>query len=318
MSPRKRRAQGGVEAIELPEGKEGTVTIDGKEVTLTNLDKPFWKKLKITKRDLLAYYASVSPWLLPHLANRAMVMKRYPDGAAGPFFFMKRVPTPHPKWIETCVIPHPKAGDVPFPMVQDLASLLWIINLGCIDLNPWYSRCDDTDRPDVLNFDLDPGVGASFGKVLETALLLRETLMALKMDPLVKTSGSSGLHVYVPIKREPVQKEVWTVAKTIALQLAIARPDLITAEYRIAKRPRGRVLVDYNQNAWGRTLASIYSVRPTPVASVSMPVTWKEVDKGFAIRDFTIRNAAGRLARVGDLWEPLLASKGRFNLSRWV
>lgn len=316
MPPRKRHPERS--EVELPEGKEGIVTVDGHDVTLTNLDKPFWKKLKISKRDLLAYYASVAPYLLPHLKDRAMVMKRYPDGAAGPFFFMKRVPDPHPKWIETCVIPHPKAGDVPFPMVQDLASLLWIVNLGCIDLNPWYSRCDDTDRPDVLNFDLDPGVGASFGKVLETALLLREALTALKMEPLVKTSGSSGLHVYVPIKREPMQKEVWTVAKTIALQLAIARPDLITPEYRIAKRPHGRVLVDYNQNAWGRTLASIYSVRPTPFASVSMPVTWKEVEQGFAIKDFTIKNAAARLAKTGDLWKPLLAAKGRFNLDRWV
>jgi bifunctional non-homologous end joining protein LigD len=305
-------------SIVLPEEKEGVVTIDGKDVTLTNLDKPFWKKLGITKRDLLQYYLDISPWLLPHLADRAMVMKRYPDGAPGPFFFMKRVPTPHPKWIETCTIPHPKAGDVPFPMVQDLASLLWIINLGCIDLNPWYSRCDDTDRPDVLNFDLDPGVGASFAKVLETALLVRETLVALNMDPLVKASGSSGLHVYVPIKREPEQKEVWTVAKTVAIQLAIARPDLVTAEYRIAKRPRGRVLVDYNQNAWGRTLASIYSVRPTPFAGVSMPVSWKEVEKGFKLEDFTIKNTVARVKKQGDLWKPLLARTGRFNLSRWA
>lgn len=310
MSPRTR--------ITLPEEKEGTVTIDGKEVTLTNLDKPFWKKLGIAKRDLLQYYLDISPWLLPHLADRAMVMKRYPDGAAGPFFFMKRVPVPHPKWIETCTIPHPKAGDVPFPMVQDLASLLWIINLGCIDLNPWYSRCNDTDRPDVLNFDLDPGVGASFAKVLETAQLVRETLVALKMDPLVKTSGSSGLHIYVPIRRGPEQKEVWTVAKTVAIQLAIARPDLVTAEYRIAKRPRGRVLVDYNQNAWGRTLASIYSVRPTPFAGVSMPVTWKEIDKGFALKDFTIRNAVARVKKQDDLWAPSLAKTKRFDLSKWA
>ena len=152
----------------------------------------------------------------------------------------------------------------------------------------------------------------------ETALVVREALDALKMPSVVKTTGSSGLHVYVPIVRGPEQKAVWTFAKALAQELASRHPALITAEYRVAKRPRGRVLMDYNQNAWGRTLASVYSVRPTPAATVSTPVTWAEVTRGVAIEDFTLKNVPARLARRGDLWKPLLAPRGRFDLGQYV
>jgi bifunctional non-homologous end joining protein LigD len=300
----------------IPEGRDVAVRVANRVVQLTNLDKTFWPELKLTKRDLLKYYTDIAPVLLPHLADRAMVMKRYPDGIHGQSFFMKRVPAGHPDWIETCTIAHKRAGQVPFPMVQDLASLLWVVNLGCIDLNPWYARCDDTDRPDYLHFDLDPGKGASFAKVLETALVVREALEGLGMKPLVKTSGASGMHIYVAIVRGPLQKEVWQVAKTIAWHLAETNPKLITAEYLIAKRPRGRVLVDYNQNAWGRTLASIYSVRPTEAATVSTPLTWKEVERGVRIADFRMESVPERVRHLGDLWKPLLLKSGRFRLDR--
>jgi bifunctional non-homologous end joining protein LigD len=203
-------------------------------------------------------------------------------------------------------------------MVQDRAALLWVINLGCIDLNQWYATCDDTDRPDYLHFDLDPGVGAAFDRVLETALVVREALDTLKMKSVVKTTGSKGVHVYVPIVRGPEQKQVWTFAKALAQELAYRHPRLITAEYRREKRPPGRVLVDYNQNRWGSTLASVYSPRPRPEASVSTPVTWKEVEKGVRIEDFTILNVPGRVAKLGDLWKPLLQARGRFDLGAFV
>jgi len=253
--------------------------------------------------------------LLPHIRDRAMVMKRYPHGAAGDFFFMKRAPAPRPSWIQICSIPHDSGNVIDFPMIQDVAALLWVINLGCIDLNQWYARCDDVDRPDYLHFDLDPGAGAGFDRVLETALIVREALDTLKMPSLVKTTGSKGLHVYVPIVRGPVQKAVWTFAKALAQELAVRHPALITAEYKVAKRPRGRVLVDYNQNAWGRTLASIYSPRPRPEATVSTPITWKEIERGIRIEDFTIMNVPARVTKLSDLWKPLLAKRGRFNLS---
>ena len=294
------------------------MTVDGKDVRLTNLRKIFWSELGLTKGDLLQYYADAAHVLLPHIRDRAMVMKRYPHGAAGAFFFMKRAPSPRPAWIETCAIDHGAEKVIDFPMIQDRAALLWVINLGCIDLNQWYATCDDADRPDYVHFDLDPGVGAAFDQVLETALVVREALDALKMPSVVKTTGSKGLHVYVPIVRGPVQSDVRMFAHVLAQELARRHPALITAEYRVAKRPRGRVLVDYNQNRWGATLASVYSVRPRPEATVSTPVTWKEVEQGVRIEDFTVKNVPARVAALGDLWKPLLRARGRFNLSEFV
>src|SRR5213083_2135269 len=262
--------------------REVLVALGDRRVKLTNLRKLFWPALGITKGDLIRYYVDVAPVLLPHLRDRAMVMRRYPDGAGGKSFFMKRAPTPRPDWIATCAIEHASGNVIDFPMIQDLASLLWVVNLGCIDLNQWYARCDDVDRPDYLHFDLDPGIGAPFERVLETGLVVREALDTLKMPSLAKTTGSKGLHVYVPIVRGPTQKEVWTIAKTISLELARRHPRLTTAVYRKEIRPRDRVHVDFNQNAWGRTLASVYSVRPRPRAPVSTPVTWDELRRPIA------------------------------------
>jgi bifunctional non-homologous end joining protein LigD len=297
-----------------PRARELELRAGRRTVSLTNLGKEYWPELGITKRDLLQYYADVAAVLLPYLRDRAMVMKRYPNGIHGKFFFMKRTPPSSPEWLETCAIMHRSKNLIAFPMVQDLASLLWLVNLGCIDLNPWYARCDDIDRPDYLHFDLDPAEGASFSRVLETALIVRDALVAHGMEPLVKTSGSTGVHIYVGIRRGPLQKEVWSFAKQLAWSLARKHPGVITAEYLIAKRPRGRVLVDYNQNAWGKTLASIYSVRPNSFAGVSTPVTWAEVEHGFGPEEFTLRNVPGRIRRRGDLWKPLLRARGRFPL----
>ena len=303
-------------APQIPQGADAELTIERRSVRLTNLDKLFWQDEQITKRDLLQYYVDVAPVLLPHLRDRAMVMKRYPNGAKGKCFFMKRAPSPRPDWIETCAIEHKSGNIIDFPIVQDLASLLWVVNLGCIDLNPWYARCDDTDRPDYLHFDLDPVPGATLSKVIESSLVVRDALLTLGMTPLVKTTGSRGLHLYVAIERGPTQKEVWTFAKALANALAERHPKLLTSEYIIAKRPRGRVLVDYNQNAWGRTLASIYSPRPKPRAPVSTPLTWAEVERGFAIEDFRIDNVPARVRKLGDLWKPLLEKRGRFKLEK--
>jgi bifunctional non-homologous end joining protein LigD len=302
----------------IPRDQDNVVlAVDTREVRLTNLRKIFWTELGFTKGDLLQYYADVAKALLPHIEDRAMVMKRYPHGAAGEFFFMKRAPSPRPDWIRLCTIDHGNGNIIDFPMIGDLASLMWVINLGCIDLNQWYAKCDDINRPDYLHFDLDPGY-ATFDQVRETGLLVRDALQALKIPSLVKTTGSKGLHVYVPIVRGPLQKEVWTFAKALARELAARYPALITAEYKVAKRPHGRVLVDYNQNAWGRTLASIYSVRPRPEATVSTPVTWKEVEDGVQIEDFTVKNVPARVNKTGDLWKPLLAARGRFDLRQYL
>ncbi len=309
-------ASGRARAVDIPRDRDNVVLeVGGRPVQLTNLRKIFWPALGFTKGDLLRYYAEVAPVLLPHVRDRAMVMRRYPNGAEGESFFMKRAPSPRPEWIETCEIEHASGNVIAFPMVQDLPALLWLVNLGCIDLNQWYARCDDVDRPDYLHFDLDPGE-APFAQVIETALILHETLKALGMPDHVKTTGSKGLHVYVPIVRGPEQKTVWTVAKTIAVDLGRRHPRLMTAEYRVSRRPAGRVLLDYNQNAWGRTLASVYSVRPHPRACASTPVTWRELEQGIRLDDFRLDNVPARIAQLGDLWAPLLASRGRFDLEK--
>jgi bifunctional non-homologous end joining protein LigD len=305
-----------VTRVIVPPSGAARLRVDGHDVQLTNLDKPFWPELGITKGDLIQYYADVAPLLLPHIRDRAMVMKRYPHGACGAFFFMKRAPSPRPDWIRTCRIGH-GSDAIDFPVIDDLPSLLWVINLGCIDLNQWYATCDDVDRPDYLHFDLDPG-SAAWEQVLEAARIVHEALDTLRMASVAKTTGSKGMHVYVPIVRGPAQKDVWTFAKALAQELANRHPKLLTSEYKVARRPKGRVLVDYNQNAWGRTLASVYSVRPHPRACVSTPVTWTEVDAGVRIEDFRLDNVRARFKTTGDLFKPLLRKTGRFDLTRFV
>src|SRR5436305_14955126 len=201
----------------LPTGETDIeLTVGRKKLRLTNLQKLFWPERNITKRDLLQYYIDLSPVLLPHLKNRAMVMKRYSNGAAGEFFFMKRAPTARPAWIRTCAIEHASRSIIDFPIVQDLGSLLWLINLGCIDLNQWYARCDDVHRPDYLHFDLDPVPGAGFDRVLQAALVVRDALAAMEIPCLPKTTGSRGIPIYVPITRGPPQKQGWSFAKRLA------------------------------------------------------------------------------------------------------
>lgn len=317
--PARKRRQKKAHSSEIPRGTdELELRVEGRPVHLTNLQKTFWPQLGLTKRDLLECYLEVSPWLLPYLEDRAMVMKRYPNGIAGDFFFMKRAPSPRPRYLPLCSIRHRSGNVIDFPVINNLACLLWVVNLGCIDLNPWYARCDDVDRPDYLHFDLDPATGATFEQVRETALVVRDALAALKIKSYPKTTGSRGIHVYVPITRGPLQKQVWTFAKTFSLELASSNPKTITSEYRVAKRPAGRVLVDYNQNAWNRTLASVYSVRPKPQATVSTPLTWKEVERGVRLEDFTMKTVPTRLGRIGDLWKPMLSESGRTRLEAFL
>ena len=319
QTTKKRRAGAGRKPVEIPEDQDHVeLVIDGKPLKLTNLRKVFWPELGLNKGDLLRYYRDVAHVLLPHLRDRAMVMKRYPDGAAGKFFFMKRVPPRRPDWLETCAIPHAEDDTIMAPVVNDLASLLWVVNLGCIDLNPWYGKCDDPRKPDSMNFDLDPVKGnkpVPFAKVLDAALAVRDGLQAIGIQGYAKTTGSRGIHVSVPIRRGPDQEEVWRVAKGFALVLGRQHPKLLTTVYAVAKRPPGTVLVDYNQNAWGRTLASAYSVRPTPRATVSAPVKWSEIERGIRMEDFRIDTMPRRIARVGDLLSPMLNEKKRVDLS---
>jgi bifunctional non-homologous end joining protein LigD len=304
------------EAAELlpPDRERATLRVGEREVQLTNLTKPYFPARGLTKGDLLRYYLAIAPLLLPHLADRAIVLRRYPHGAGGPSFFMKRAPTARPSWLRTCRIAHDSGTVIDYAMIDDVASLLWCVNLGSIDLHPFYARCDDPWRPDVLNVDLDPVEGTPFARVREAALAVRDALARLSLPAFAKTTGGRGIHVYVPIERGPTQDEVWSLARELARLLAAERPSLLTTEYRIAKRPKGRVLVDVNQNVWGHTLASVYSVRPQPRATVSMPVTWEEIAAGVRPEDFELLDAHERVRARGDLWAPVLASRGRARL----
>jgi len=301
-------------SVRIPDENDTDMRLGRRTVRLTNLSKPFWPH--VAKRDLLQYYSDVATAVIPHVADRPMVMKRYPNGYRGEYFFMKRAPAQRPAWIRLCPVEHGSGSSIDFPIVRDVASLLWMVNLGCIDLNPWYATCDDIERPDFLHFDLDPVKPATFEHVLETALVIRGLLDAIDVPSFAKTTGSRGMHIYVPIVRQPTSRQVWETAKSIALRLARDHPKLITAVYRVAERPRGLVLVDYNQNALGRTLASVYSVRPRPRATVSAPVTWREVERGVRIEDFRIDNMVERIRRKGELWAPLLARRNRVPLRR--
>jgi bifunctional non-homologous end joining protein LigD len=292
--------------------------VPGHSVQLTNLDKVYFPAAGFTKGDLLQYYADVAPLIVPYVADRAMVLKRYPGGIDQDFFYMKRTPPGAPAWLRRCPIEHGSGSVIDFPVIDDIAGLLWTINLGCIDLNEWYARCDDTDRPDYVHFDLDPVEGTPFATVREVALAVRDGLEGLGMKPVVKTTGSSGMHVYVAIVRGPLQKQVWTFAKAFAQALEKAHPDIATAEYKIANRPAGRVLVDYNQNRWGATLASVYSVRAKPLATVSTPVTWDEVEGGIELEDFRLDNVRQRFDTVGDLWSPIKSESDRFDLTPFL
>lgn len=293
-------------------------TVGRRKLRLTNLQKLVWPELHITKRDLLQYYVDLAPALLPHLRGRAVLMKRYPNGAAGEFFLMKRAPARRPDWVQVCPIPQEAGNDIDFAVIQDLATLLWVINLGCIDLQPWDARCDDLNRPDYLHFDLNPVGSTSFARVRETALRVRDALREMNISSYPKTSGARGIHIYVPIKRGPLQKQVWAFGKGIAQHLEERYPRLLTAEHRISRRPDGHVLVDYNQNAWGRTLASAYSVRASPHATVSTPVTWEEIERGIRPEEFRLDTLPDRIRDLGDLWKPMEAARGRLPLERFL
>ena len=291
----------------------------GKRVLkLSNLDKPFWPDEGITKGDLLAYYRDVAPAVVPHLKDRPFTMKRYPDGAFGKFFFQKDAPTHMPDWIPTVELmvstrekPRQRRK-ISAPLVNDELALLWMVNMGCIDLNTWYSRIDKPERPDFVLFDLDPSDDVGFKETVEVSLLVKQALDALELESVVKTSGSDGIHVLVPIARRHTYDDTREFSAIVASALARTHRGLVTTEWTRAKR-RG-VLIDSNQNGEGKTIASVYSVRPRDGAPVSTPLRWDEVDETLDPRQFTMDVVRSRIAEHGDLFAPVL--QGRQSLSQ--
>ncbi len=279
------------------------------EVKLSSADRVLFPEDGTTKGDLFAYYERVGPTLVPHLRDRPFTMKRYREGIAGDGFFQKQAPKGMPSWIPTRRFEtHPREGGsrlVDFPLVNSVGALLWMVQMHCVDMNAWYSRIDRPDRPDYVVFDLDPpDEQAGFALAIEVAHLVRELLDELGLPGYVKTSGADGIHVLAPIQRRATFDDTYAFAETAARLLEARHPGKVTTEW--LKRKRSGVLVDHRQNGWGKTIASVYSVRPKPGAPVSTPLRWDELIPGLRPRDFTMEVALERVARLGDLFAPVL------------
>ena len=262
-----------------------------------------------TKGDLWDYYEAVAPAIVPHLKDRPFTMKRWREGVKGGSFFQKQAPKGIPDWLSTRQFrTHPREGGerlVDFPLVNDELALLWMVQFHCIDMNAWYSRVDKPERPDYVVFDLDPPESRNgFAQAIQVAHLVREALEGLELRSYVKTSGADGIHVLVPIARRSGFDETYEFAELLARRLEAEHPGEVTTEW--LKKKRAGVLVDHRQNGHGKTIASVYSVRPKPGAPVSTPLTWDELTETVRPRDFTMSVALDRVARLGDLFEPVL------------
>lgn len=280
--------------------------VGGREVNVTNPDKMFFPVPGLTKGDLVQYYVDVADPILNHVARRPMQMKRHPNGVEGDFFYQKRVPTPHPEWLETVRIEYPSGNVADFPVVTDAAGLAWIANLGCIEMHTWHSRVPDFTKPDYMLIDLDPSEGNPWEHVREIAMVVKDVLDELDVPSYPKTSGVSGMHILTPIVPELPFPEVRRLAKAIAKEVAGRLPKIATITWVVKERTG--VFVDYGQNAFDRTIASAYSIRPMPDARASAPLRWDEVPDVDPGR-FTLLTMRDRLAEVGDLTAGIWSKK---------
>ena len=279
----------------------------GHAVRLSSADRVLFPDDGVTKGDLFRYYEAVAGTLVPHLRDRPFTMKRWREGLPGGAFFQKQAPKGIPAWIETREFQTwPREGGsrlVDFPLVNSPEALLWMVQMHCIDMNAWYSRVDRPDRPDFVLFDLDPPDGPdAFPLCVRVAHLVREALDGLGLESWVKTSGADGIHVLVPIVRRSTFADTYRFAELLSRRLEAEHPGEVTTEW--LKKKRSGVLVDHRQNGWGKTIASVYSVRPKQGAPVSTPLRWEELTEATRPRDFTMEVALDRIRRHGDLFEP--------------
>jgi len=280
-----------------------------KTVNLSSADRVLFPEDGITKGDLFEYYRAVSKWIVPHLRDRPFTMKRWREGIAGQSFFQKQAPKGMPSWLPTRQFrTFPREGDsrlVDFPLVNDQAALLWMVQMHCIDMNAWYSRVDKPQRPDFVLFDLDPPEEPDgFAHAIEVAHLVREVLDELELPSYVKTSGADGIHVVAPITRRSTFEQTYDFAEGVSRLLEQRHPGLVTTEW--LKKKRQGVLADHRQNGAGKTIASVYSVRPKPGAPVSTPLRWEELTPEIRPRDFSMAVALARVEEHGDLFAPVL------------
>jgi bifunctional non-homologous end joining protein LigD len=278
-------------------------------VKLTSADRVLFPEDGITKGDVFAYYEQIAPVLLPHLRDRPFTLKRYPHGIDADVYFQKQVPRGAPAWIETRrFTTHPREGgsrEVDFVLVNSQAALLWMVQMNCIDMNAWYSRVDKPHRPDFVVFDLDPpDEPDGFAAAIEVAHLIHDLLDEVGLPGYVKTSGADGIHVLAPVQRRAGYDDTYAFAEAASRLLEERHPGKLTTQW--LKKKRQGVLVDHRQNGWGKTIASVYSLRPKPGGPVSTPLRWDELTQDVRPRDFTIAVVLERVARHGDLFAPVL------------
>jgi bifunctional non-homologous end joining protein LigD len=290
---------------ELFKGRSEIVTIelDGKRLRLSNLNKVYFPESGHTKRNLLAYYYRMADFILPFLRDRALVLRRYPDGIKGQAFFQKDVREGLPEWFKTVPVDSEHRGEViQYATANDRSSLLFLTGLGCIDHNPWSNRYDDVDHPDYFFFDLDPSDGTEFSVVVTIARALHEKLEELRLVSFLKTSGATGIHIYLPVEPIYTYEQLRTFGEIIARTVTAEHSNLVTNERTVAKRPAGRVLIDVQQNAHGRPLAAAYSIRAFPQAPVSAPLLPRELRPSLRPETLNIKTVSARLKEKGDLW----------------
>ncbi|MDP9295350.1 MAG: non-homologous end-joining DNA ligase, partial [Actinomycetota bacterium] len=291
-------------------GEHWWVEAGGRDVRLSNLDKVFWPDEGYTKGDLIAYYYNAAELILPYLAGRPLTMKRMPDGVKGDFFYEKSAPSHTPDWIPRCPVlsEDSKDGVIDYIMVEELAALLFVVNLGCVEFHPLHSRCVSVEFPDYLFFDLDPFEPITYGDVLAVARHVKVILDRVGLRGYPKTSGATGMQIYVPITPGYSYDLVREFVGRAGRMIEKADPDRVTMAWQIKDRT-GKVFIDHNMNRSGANIAAAYSVRPEPRATVSTPLTWEEVERGVSPQDFRIDNVWERWERVGDLFRPVLEER---------
>lgn len=277
------------------------------KITLSNLDKIFWPEEHYTKKDLIDYYLAISKYILPHLRGRPESLNRFPDGIKGEHFYHKNSSSLNlPDWIETKLI-----NETNYIVCENVETLIYMVNLGCIEINPWNSRLDNLDNPDYMVLDLDP-INISFSEVVETSLEIKKLLDEINLSGYPKTSGASGMHIYIKVGAKYNYEQIKSLAKILVTIINKRIPKITTIE-RITSKRGSAVYLDYLQNNPGQTLASVYSVRPVEGALVSTPLEWGEVNEKLSPELFNIKNVPDRLLEKGDLFSPLFKS-GEFNL----
>jgi bifunctional non-homologous end joining protein LigD len=288
---------------------EEVLEVGRRSVRVTHPERILFPGDGVTKGDLAHYYVAVADAIVPHLRDRPFTLKRYPHGIREQAYFHKMAPKGKPPWLPTRRFrTWPREGEsrlVDFTLVNEPAALVWMVQMNCIDMNAWYSRVDKPERPDYVVFDLDPPETRNgFAQAIKVAHLVREALEGLELRSYVKTSGADGIHVLVPITRRYSYPQAYELAERVSRGLEAENPGLVTTEW-LKKKRRG-VLVDHRQNGHGKTIASVYSVRPKPGAPVSTPLRWEELHDKVRPRDFGMREALERIEREGDLFEPVL------------